>query len=108
MNKRKTQLTELLQLNPNDAFLMFALGKEFENEGDTSQAIVWYRNLIERHPDYSGAYYHLASALSKMSQKVEAQKIIDQGIEICTQLKAMHDLNELKNLKQNLLLDLLD
>ncbi|MBK6699682.1 MAG: tetratricopeptide repeat protein [Saprospiraceae bacterium] len=99
---RKETLIKMLDEDPKDSFLMYALGKEFEREGDDPEALIWYEKLIQLNPNYTGVYYHLASLHLRQENIDEARLVLNQGIEICTQEQAHHDLGELKGLLMNL------
>lgn len=99
---RKETLIKMLDEDPKDSFLMYALGKEFEREGDDPEALIWFEKLIQLNPNYTGVYYHLASLHIRQQNINEARLVLNQGIEICTREQAHHDLTELKGLLMNL------
>lgn len=102
MNARIERLKELLKQSPSDAFVLFALAKEFEKVGNHQQAIDFLQNLIESQPDYVGAYYHLAALLKSKDRNDEAMKIYNLGMDIARKIGDQHAYSELQNAKMNL------
>ncbi|WP_104421794.1 tetratricopeptide repeat protein [Neolewinella xylanilytica] len=92
---RKEQILQLLEGSPTDAFLRFALAKEWEQEGNDPAALNIYRSLVNDQPNYVGTYYHLGKTLERMERPQEAWKIYSRGIEITRQLGEQHAMREL-------------
>jgi len=99
---RLQQLFTLLEQNPKDSFVRFALAKEFENTGDQEKALEFYTHLLKDDPDYVGAYFHLAQLYVEHNQTGEAMKIYDNGIAVAKKLSDHHALSELQAAKTNL------
>lgn len=92
---RKDQLLELLQASPKDAFLRFALAKEWEKEGNDATALNLYRSLLNDQPEYVGTYYHLGKTLERIQRPREAWKIYTRGIAVTKQAGEQHAMREL-------------
>jgi Tfp pilus assembly protein PilF len=60
MSDRKKQLLELLQSDPNDVFLHYALGMEALSENDLQAALTQFQKTIGLQENYHAAYYQLA------------------------------------------------
>jgi tetratricopeptide (TPR) repeat protein len=99
---RLQQLFSLLEQNPKDSFVRFALAKEYENTGDQEKALEFYINLLKDDPDYVGAYFHLAQLYVERNETGEAMKIYHTGIEVAKKLSDHHALSELMAAKTNL------
>ena len=99
---RKDQIVQLLEANPSDAFLRFALAKEWEQEGNDATAVVIYRSLVSDQPDYIGTYYHLGKALERQERQEEAWKIYTTGIEVTKRLGERHAMRELAGARMEL------
>lgn len=102
MNARIERLKELLKQSPHDAFVRFALAKEFEKLGNTSKAIELLTLLLYDQPEYVGAYYHLAALLKDEERIDEAMDIYVKGMEVAKKLGDQHAYSELQNAKMNL------
>lgn len=80
---------------PNDAFLRFALAKEYEKEGADAGARDVYQQLIEDQPEYIGTYYHLGKTLERLDKPGEAWRVYSNGIAITKKLGENHAMREL-------------
>lgn len=99
------RLKELLKQSPKDAFIRFAIAKEYEKSGDRDAAVQALRELLGEQPDYVGGYYHLAALLVAGDALDEAFDVYDRGIEQATMAGDAHALAELKNARLNLELE---
>ena len=99
---RKEQIIAMLEASPKDAFLRFALAKEWEGEGNDPAALNVYRSLLNDQPDYVGTYYHLAKTLERMERPREAWKIYTRGMEITKRLGEQHAMRELAGARMEL------
>lgn len=98
-------LKKYLLDTPNDVFLNFALGKEFEKNGDDNSAMVQFELVRELDVNYVGNYYHLGKCLERLHQENEANEVYIKGMEIARKLKDDHSYNELAGAKLSLGLD---
>ena len=56
---RLEQLQAFLKESPDDPFILFALAKEYEKQGDDDHTKQYFLQLTREHPKYVGTYYHL-------------------------------------------------
>ncbi len=89
-------LTQMLETEPTDAFLLFALAKEYETIGDTSSAHIYYTSCAEHNPDYVGLYYHLGKHYEKKNDLTQAIAIYKKGMEIAKTANDRHAFSELQ------------
>lgn len=66
-NKRIEMLLEHLKKEPNDSFLNYALAVEYGSLNKNTEAINLIQNLLEKTPDYLGAYYQLGQLFEKIN-----------------------------------------
>lgn len=99
---RKDQILQLLEGAPKDAFLRFALAKEWEKEGNDATALNIYRSLVNDQPEYVGTYYHLAKTLERMERPNEAWKIYTRGMEVTKDAGEKHAMRELAGARMEL------
>lgn len=99
---RLEQLKRMLEEDPDEAFLMYAMAKELENQGLHEKALGWFSDLKSKHPDYVGMYYHLGKLLETLRRKEDALVSYDEGIQVARRLSDHHALAELMNAKTNL------
>ncbi len=105
-NKRLHQLLGLWQNSPEDAFLLFALAKEYEKIADENKALDFYIKLKTTHPDYVGCYYHLAKLYERQENFEPALEIYQTGMRIAKKQGDQHAYSELSNAKLNLELEM--
>ena len=106
MTNRLQQLKQLLEEDPNDDFLLFAIAKEYEKIGDTNRAFSYYEQLQIKNPKYLGTYYHLGMLHQEEAQLEKALEIFKLGIQEAMDQKDLHALAELQNAKTNLEIEL--
>ena len=95
---RITELETLLETNPDDPFIIYALAREHEKQSSTLQAILMYEHLVNTHPNYIATYYHYAKLLYEAGNRNQALALIQQGIESGLKEKDMHAVSEMKAL----------
>ncbi len=95
-------LLQMLQDSPEDSFLLFAIAKEYENLGDTAQALDYYLRLQQADPGYVGLYYHLGKLYEQMEQPDAAMQAYDQGLVVAQSVGDRHAWSELSAARLNL------
>ena len=96
MNKRIAELQKMLEAEPQDSFLNYALALEFANEHNFLKAISVLEALIRREPSYLAAYYQLGKFYEKEDDTSNAALAYRNGIEIARQQKNHKTLGELR------------
>lgn len=102
MTPRYKQLLDLLTASPGDAFLLFALAKECENEGDNSAALAYYTQIRQLQPDYIGLYYHLGKLYELLGDEDKAAEVYRAGIELGKNTGDRHAASELMGALANI------
>jgi tetratricopeptide (TPR) repeat protein len=92
---RLQQLLQFHSENPNDAFLLFALAKEYEKLGNPESALEFYQKIVAQSPDYVGVYYHLGKLLEKTNNPDQALETYKAGMDIAQKIGDRHALSEL-------------
>lgn len=105
-SRRLDQLKGLLENDPEDSFVLFALAKEYENLESFDTAIDTYEKLRSVDPNYVGLYYHLGGLYAELDNPETALDIYTTGIQIAEKQVDLHALSELKSAKLNLELEL--
>ena len=98
---RLEQLQKYLAEQPNDAFLRFAIAKEYEGLNDKQLALKHYLTLRETTPQYVGLYYHLGKLYEKLGLLEEALETYKTGMLVAKNEKDMHAYSELVGAKMN-------
>lgn len=105
MNEQRLQaLLTFLEEDPQDPFNLYALGQEYMTS-DTTQALYYFNQLVENHPEYVPTYYHLAKIYEEEEERELAEKFYQKGIEMATKKADHHALKELQSAYNNFLFD---
>lgn len=100
-SKRLEQLLSMLE-NSADAFLLFAIAKEYEKVKDNTNTLSYYLRLTNEQPNYVGTYYHLGKFYEKAQEFEKAHQAYGAGIKIAKAQGDQHSLSELAAAKMNL------
>ena len=95
---RIEELEKMLDENPEDPFLIYALAREYESKEGTLQALLMYEHLVTNYPNYIATYYHYAKLLHKAGNRSEAVRLIQKGIEEGTKEKDLHAVSEMRGM----------
>lgn len=95
-------LKSYLEESPNDSFLLFALAKEYEKQGNDEAALQQYLFLVKKDPNYVGTYYHLGKVQEKQQEYKTAFFTYKEGMRIAKQQGDQHTFSELAGAKLNL------
>lgn len=77
----------MLEAEPKDSFLNYALALEYAGANDISKAIELMESLLTRDKYYLGAYYQLGKYYELVKNPEKAIHIYKTGIEIAIQQK---------------------
>ncbi|MCB0631490.1 MAG: tetratricopeptide repeat protein [Saprospiraceae bacterium] len=88
-------LLQLLDENPEDNFVLFALAKEYEKRSDDEQARSYYERLQDINEHYTGLYYHLGKLWERNGDPAHAFAVYTKGMEIARRTGEQHALSEL-------------
>lgn len=92
---RLEQLYKMLQEEPLDPFLNYAIALEHAKNGDVVKAISIIEEIIARDENYLGAYYQLGKYYEETGQKGKAIAAYQKGIEIAKKQNNRKTLGEL-------------
>ncbi len=102
MINRFQYLQQLLEASPTDSFLLFAMAKECEGQGEASNALDYYLRLQEADPNYVGLYYHLGKLYENLGNDQKAILTYKKGIDISRNAGDQHAASELSGALLNL------
>lgn len=98
---RIEQLLSFLEIDANDAFTLYSIAHEYKQIGEIEKALLYFENLREKHPNYTGMYYHLGKVYEEMGEMEKGMDIFKIGVQIAEKQKDMHALSELRTLIVN-------
>jgi tetratricopeptide (TPR) repeat protein len=90
------KLLDFLKNEPDDPFLKYALATEYLSKNETEKALFYFEDLLSKHPDYVGTYYHAGKLYERLDRKSEAILIYQKGMEISRIAGDNHSYSELK------------
>lgn len=67
--------------DPADPFNVYALALEYRKT-DIAKALLFFDEVLEKHPDYLPVYYHAAGFFAELDQIEKAELIYKKGIEL--------------------------
>ncbi|MBI1310320.1 tetratricopeptide repeat protein [bacterium] len=92
----RKQLAAMLEANPGDVFLQYALAMATASDGDVDEAIAQLAAINQTHPDYVGAYFQRARLLAKDGEADAAREIIEAGIAAAQRIGDAHNEAEMR------------
>jgi tetratricopeptide (TPR) repeat protein len=96
-NNRTDNLQKMLEITPQDPFLHYALGLEYESAGEDLKARQQFDYLLVNHPDYLPLYYQFGHLLSRLGERDKALWVLQKGINLAQERKETKTLAELKD-----------
>lgn len=92
------QLEKLLDLDPNDPFVLYGLAQEHAKTGDLARAVGFYDRCLAADPNYCYAYYHKAKTLSDHDRTDDAVATLTAGIAVAKRAQDAKALSEMQTL----------
>jgi Tfp pilus assembly protein PilF len=99
---RIARLNELLDAQPDDAFLLHALALEHVKTGADNEARKLFERLLEKTPGYVGSYYHLAKLLERAGEEGAAITVYETGMTQARNAGDNHAFSELRSAYEEL------
>jgi tetratricopeptide (TPR) repeat protein len=96
-------LTEILTVDPANAFARYGLAMEHNAEGKTDLALEEFATLIQHNPDYVPAYQMSAQTLAKSGRTDEAVTRLEQGLAAAQRTNNAHAASEMQAMLDDLL-----
>jgi predicted Zn-dependent protease len=95
-------LSEILQMNPKDAFARYGLAMEYAGRGDFHDAFAQFELLLEANPDYVPGYQMYAQTLVKAGRMEDARTQLNRGIDCALRVDNQHALAEMRQLLEDI------
>jgi predicted Zn-dependent protease len=95
----RDQIEKLLALEPDDAFLLYAMGQDLANNDEHEEALVYFDRTLASDPGYCYAYYFKARSLVALGRTDEATAVLEEGLETAKRVgdaKAASELTQLR------------
>lgn len=95
---RRVQIQEMLNEEPNDPFLNYALAQELLKEGLIEEGEAQLRTICTQQPDYVPAWFRLGQFLADEQRTDEAVSILQEGIATAKRTGDLHAASEMTQL----------
>ena len=99
---RLSQLRNLLESDPHDAFCMYGIAMEHAKTGRHQEAIAWFDKTIETDPEYCYAWYHKARCQHDAGDQLGAHQTLKEGIKKAQEHGDQHAEDEMGELLQSI------
>jgi len=94
---RIEMLKNMLDKEPEDVFLNYALGLEYITDlRQASLAETQFKKVMKLDPDYVPAYYHLGKLFESITDKKQALSLYKEGLKLAEKKKDLKAAGELK------------
>lgn len=103
-NIRLVKLNEMLEKQPDDAFLLYALGMEYMGMNDAGKAEELFRKVLAIEVHNIAAKYQLAKLISYNSPK-EAILLLEEGMREAKMKSDQKTANEFRSLLDEIIFD---
>jgi tetratricopeptide (TPR) repeat protein len=100
--ERLDKLLKFYETSPADAFIQFALAKEYEQLDKVEKTFEFYHKLVGENEKYVGTYYHFGKFQEAQNDISKAIEVYDKGIEVAKEVGDNHALAELMEARNSL------
>lgn len=102
-NIRLQKLAEMLEKQPNDTFLLYAMGMEYLGMSDVNVAEKYFKQVLEVDSNHIATHYQLGILFTQQNRENEAQLILEKGFELAKQKRDLKTQNEFRSALDELL-----
>jgi predicted Zn-dependent protease len=95
-------LSEILTVDPTNAFARYGLAMEHNAQGKTDLALTEFATLIHHNPDYVPGYQMSAQTLAKLGRTGEAIARLKEGLAAAQRTNNAHAASEMQALLDEL------
>ena len=99
---RRQQIEQMLEQDPEDAFLQYALAMEWMSEKEPAKALAQLQQLLAMQETYVPAYLQAGQLLAQLGQPLEACILLDRGVQQARMQNDVHAAEEMAGLRQSL------
>lgn len=95
---RREKIEAMLEAEPQDSFLRYALAMEFRKEGTHDKSLELLSGLTKDKPPYVAAYFMAGQQLVDLERIEEARTFLRDGIEEARKQNDLHAASEMAEL----------
>jgi tetratricopeptide (TPR) repeat protein len=97
-NTRLQKLLEMNSENPQDTFVVYAIGMEYLGLNQFADAEQCFKDCLELDSNYISAYYQLGLLFQRSENDVQALLYLRKGLDLAKLVSNQKTLNEFKSL----------
>lgn len=102
-NIRLQKLAEMLEKQPHDTFLLYAMGMEYLGMNDVNVAEKYFKQVLEVDTNNVASHYQLGILFTQLNREDEAQLVLEKGLELAKQKGDLKTQNEFRSALDELL-----
>lgn len=102
-NIRLQKLAEMLEKQPHDTFLLYAMGMEYLGMSDVNVAEKYFKQVLEVDSNHIATHYQLGILFTQLNREDEAQLVLEKGFELAKQKGDLKTQNEFRSALDELL-----
>lgn len=102
-NIRLQKLAEMLEKQPHDTFLLYAMGMEYLGMSDVNVAEKYFKQVLEVDSNHIATHYQLGILFTQLNREDEAQLVLEKGFELARQKGDLKTQNEFRSALDELL-----
>lgn len=102
-NIRLQKLAEMLEKQPHDTFLLYAMGMEYLGMSDVNVAEKYFKQVLEVDSNHIATHYQLGILFTQQNRENEAQLVLEKGFELAKQKGDLKTQNEFRSALDELL-----
>lgn len=99
---RREKLQQMLEKEPDDAFLHFGLAMELVKEGQADDALACFDSVLKIDPVHTAAFYHKGNTLIGLERFNDAKVVLQDGVSAAQQIGNAHAQREMQELLDSL------
>jgi predicted Zn-dependent protease len=92
---RLDQIQQMLQKEPGDVFLNFALAMEYVKLARPEEAVTQFKHVVTLDPNYTAAYFQQGNVLINLGRLDDAGTALREGIAIAQRIGDQHAAGEM-------------
>ena len=99
---RRAEIEKMLESEPGDLFLQYALAMEWESEGEVEKSADIHRQLMQRQPPHVPSFFRVGQQLARQGDADGSRAVLRAGIETARSQGDHHAAAEMSELLQQL------
>lgn len=99
---RREKIESMLQAEPQDVFLRYALAMEMEKAGEIDPALQLHAVLVAEQPPHIASYFRSAQILAGINEIEKARAFLRDGIEAARAARDFHAAAEMGEMLSDL------